>query len=42
MVCLKTAGTHPELSDVLTKDTTLDPTLSKTSLTKRAGILSRA
>ncbi len=41
MACLKTAGTHPELRDVLTKDTTLGPTVSKTSLTKRAGILSR-
>ncbi len=37
MACLKTAGTHPELRDVLTKDTTV----SKTSLTKHAGILSR-
>ncbi len=41
MACLKTAGTHPELRDVLTKDTMLGPTVSNTSLTKHAGILLR-
>ena len=41
MACLKAAGTLPVLSEVLIRAKTLDPTVSKTSLNKRVGILSR-